>query len=703
MKTPGLKSRPNGDSTASGGSNTSNIFKSIVDSPAKASPEKKIAPLNRTASPTKDDGPRPNPFAALQVPKSPTKPDVSPSSPTTANFAFTPNATSSVFGSMPAYIPNTFSPKPASDGPSTGTSNSAGPQSAVIKPPTFNLSGGDLMSQFAAKAKEDAKKFEKERMERERDEDMDSDEDPAEWEANWRAKEEAKKKNLENLSKSGKGFFFNAKKSDSTNSSTSGSGSESSAPAVGSQSTTAPIPLFGQPVQSSGNSVFNSRASTPGAFGSSTGSVLDGHISGQPLSGGLFFHLSDADSGADSGQADEDSVSTSDPEEDSENRDPNYDPDEESGSGPGTPVEETGVGIASTKKQTSSAPVSSVSPTPGGQLGISNSGTSTPGRSLFDRIQMDSNGKPVRQLSTEDQENTPPAATTNVFNPFSSLSQTSPAPANHTWNPNTPILFANTTPSPSGSVTPTRPPTSNFFGNTTPTPSANTNPTVSITEATPTRAPTSNMFGNINSGSTPNSPFSGLFGSSSQPPTSGGPTSGGVGFNFGQPSATSSLFPSAAASTTTSRATSPGNTTDGDSAAEDPDAENHEQLDLTSDGPGTEEEEKIYEVRAKATKWIAKEGDTPGAWKAMGVGFLRVFKHKETGATRVVLRAEPRGHIALNKALLANVDYKADNKTVKLLAAADVENGLETWILQVKTPEMAEALAKVLESNKPSE
>jgi len=111
----------------------------------------------------------------------------------------------------------------------------------------------------------------------------------------------------------------------------------------------------------------------------------------------------------------------------------------------------------------------------------------------------------------------------------------------------------------------------------------------------------------------------------------------------------------------------------------------------------------IHEVRAKATKWIAKEGDTPGAWKAMGVGPLRVFKHKETCATRLVLRAEPRGNIVLNKALLAKVDYKADNKTVKLLAAADGGNGLETWILQVKTQEMAEALAKVLESNKPSE
>ena len=79
-----------------------------------------------------------------------------------------------------------------------------------------------------------------------------------------------------------------------------------------------------------------------------------------------------------------------------------------------------------------------------------------------------------------------------------------------------------------------------------------------------------------------------------------------------------------------------------------------------------------------------------------------MLKHKETGATRILLRGDPVGNIVLNKSLLAKVNYTADKKTVKLLAAADAGSGLETWILQVKTAEMAEALAEVLESNKPS-
>jgi hypothetical protein len=220
---------------------------------------------------------------------------------------------------------------------------------------------------------------------------------------------------------------------------------------------------------------------------------------------------------------------------------------------------------------------------------------------------------------------------------------------------------------------------------------------LSITEATPTKNSTSNLFFNFNnSDSTPKQPFSDLFGSSTIKATSGAPTS--AGFTFGSPGA--SLLPSAAASATTSRATSPGNTTDGASDYEDPDAEKNEQLDLTSGGPGEENEEAIHEVRAKANEFIPGEGDAPGSWKPKGVGILRVLKHKEMSATRLVLRGDPSGKVILNKSLLAKVNYTADKKTVKFLAAADGGSGLETWLLQVKTEAMAAELATVLEANK---
>jgi len=92
------------------------------------------------------------------------------------------------------------------------------------------------------------------------------------------------------------------------------------------------------------------------------------------------------------------------------------------------------------------------------------------------------------------------------------------------------------------------------------------------------------------------------------------------------------------------------------------------------------------------------KGKSP--WVTKGVGPLRVLKNKATGNVRLLLRAEPRGHVALNKALLPDVEYKANAKTVHTPTAKDDGSGLETWVLQVKKPEFAQQLAAVLEANK---
>ncbi len=136
-----------------------------------------------------------------------------------------------------------------------------------------------------------------------------------------------------------------------------------------------------------------------------------------------------------------------------------------------------------------------------------------------------------------------------------------------------------------------------------------------------------------------------------------------------------------------------------------------EQISLTEGGPGEEDEFVVHEVRAKAVKLVtgkedsdsesnAKDNKSP--WKIMGIGPLRVLRNKTTGVARVLLRAEPRGNIVLNKALLPQMTYKpdADGPYVKLAAAADSGKGLEIWMLQVKKKEAAQALATVLEDNK---
>lgn len=140
---------------------------------------------------------------------------------------------------------------------------------------------------------------------------------------------------------------------------------------------------------------------------------------------------------------------------------------------------------------------------------------------------------------------------------------------------------------------------------------------------------------------------------------------------------------------------------------EDGDAEAPQaQLSLTEGGPGEEDETIVHEVRAKAIKYIPIDKDADeddqkkSPWSTQGVGPLRVLKNKTTGTVRILLRAEPRGHIALNKALLSDVSYTAKDKTLNLMTSDDNGTGLETWVLQVKKPEFAQELASILEANK---
>ncbi|KAK4241287.1 hypothetical protein C8A03DRAFT_30508 [Achaetomium macrosporum] len=226
----------------------------------------------------------------------------------------------------------------------------------------------------------------------------------------------------------------------------------------------------------------------------------------------------------------------------------------------------------------------------------------------------------------------------------------------------------------------------------------------------------------------PTSGFNFSFGGSSQP--------GGAPVFSQNPPAASSIFgnslaPGGGTSTGTnspftfggasSLATTPAATTpepsakaeDGKETNADGDEAPQEQISLTDGGPGEEDESAVHEVRAKAVKLVtgpdsdedsgsnadkAKAKKSP--WKVQGVGPLRLLKHKTTGAVRMLLRAEPRGHVALNKTVLPDFSYKADNKYVKVTTATDDGKGLETWMLQVKTPAAAQALAEALEEHK---
>lgn len=705
------------------GSSTSNIFRNILDSPPKSpvkgSPERKMAGLPEKS---KDDTPRPNAFANLPRVSSPAK-------STIGSHLFGTKAPSTI----PLSSQNSFTPKSVSDSPSISTPNlantppaTAGSISTVQKPrvlklPTFN-NAADNFEYFSQQNKENEEKDLQKAIEA----DYDSEDDLEEFKAKWRADRLEKRKAIEAIGKNAPRFVPKTALSPDASSDTSSQQANMASvplPTAAETSTTSGslfVPNTSpQASNSISSSVNSSRTPTP-AFGSTTGSVLDGHTPAKPgMFSNIFGHLSDADSGkgGDADDESEDENETNDAEEDSETKDPTYQPNGEGASGPGTPAEETGPGLSSANKANPfTSTLSSASPsgtsTPKGSIfdrigpKESNGGTSNPTQGftggLFDRIgPKDGNGNIVRHKLSEEKENTQPS-TANPFgdmkNPFN---RTTGAPSDNTWKPDSPIRF--------GSATPRQE-------------DQDSAPTVSVTAATPTKTESpsnifgslnkstgsapkqlSNLFGNMGGDAKPAASLSSIFGT---PTNTTSLTSANVGFAFGASSTTSSLFPSAAVSATTSRATTPGGTTDGDgdnSGDGDAEQEKNPDFNLSTVGPGAEDEEVIHEIRAKALKFLQKEGgDNTNRWDSRGVGPLRVLKHKESGMSRVLLRMDPSGVIILNKALLPGVKYEQKEKTVRFLAALDDGAGMETWILQVKTPESAKALSEVLESNKPT-
>ncbi|KAM0344728.1 hypothetical protein ACHAPU_007323 [Fusarium lateritium] len=137
----------------------------------------------------------------------------------------------------------------------------------------------------------------------------------------------------------------------------------------------------------------------------------------------------------------------------------------------------------------------------------------------------------------------------------------------------------------------------------------------------------------------------------------------------------------------------------------DEEGEKHEQVNLAENLE--QDEDVMHDVRAKVLKFMPageksddKKPKSQSPWSTQGVGALRLLKHKETNIVRLLLRAEPRGHIAMNRAVLSDMSYKADKKYVKMTTSNEKGDGLETWMIQVKTADMAKEFAEALEKNK---
>ena len=614
--------------------------------------------------------------------------------------------------------------------------------------PTFeNASSANFLSQFAKAADENNKK----EKARRKAEDFDSDEDnETAWEQRDAEEQRAKKQILEEGQKGKIAKFVPGKGFSLTNVDT-----EKDDTNVVPRREAAPVTPFAFGT-SSPNQIIPKSSEHPmneNIFGKIQGPklgvkdknfeyTLNSHVSvlsksshALPNGHNIFGHLSDAESGAEGSKTgDADDEETASEEEDngldggagSVNK---YTPDV-------PPTEIVEAAKPSLFTTTSSVDLCAASDADRFEH---NSSLST-GRSLFDRISKDENGNAIREIpppadskagsltnsdpsaatqstigiTSETSDNplpvsSPPTVTSNIPrqsspalnetgknqtplvskpNIFGHLSSTGSTPpksgpaigptGDHTWKVGSPIAFGVSSTGPPEltftSPSPSKPTLGGLFGS----PPADQNadhsakPTASLFSITPSKAAGTSDFG----------------------------------FNFGGPPKppTASLIPPVTAtSNTTSRATSPGVTTGGESANEsladgvnDDDVEKHEQLDLASGGPGEEDEDVLFLVKAKALLY----DPSSKSWPGQGVGILRILKHRETSKARVLMRQDPSGKIVLNAALLGGIKYEnTQPKTVKMAAATDAGK-LATWMIRTGKDEDATELAQILEANK---
>ncbi|KAF7590411.1 hypothetical protein BBP40_002867 [Aspergillus hancockii] len=669
--------RVNGDST------TASIFaqsfsKSKSSESSIESAVTGAQPATPSFRPSTPDSDTPALFSTTPV-SSPPKPLFATSTTTKDSSSSTSLFSQSAPASKPTFSASTSSPsttsnpfvlKPSGD---KGSGSAPAPLPGI---PKFSAGATNFFSQFTAKAEKDAKKEKAKR----KAEDFDSDEeDEAEWERRdaeeQRKKKEALKSQPTKRSRfvPGRGFVFE----DEDESSDTSDKAEK------------------PPTLSASTSVFDKKTDSPAKSNN-----IFGHLSATPSEADENDDADDTEEASAAGEDPEDtfkdtSLSPTSDDESSEGARAT-EPNAVSGSGAENSVNDSsddGDLTKALKRSKQDKTATSDQSASDGSAG---------GRSLFDRVEYNQDGKPRRE---NDEEQKPLSTFFNSSKYASSFN-----------SPGTPNLFPPTSSKPEaekGDTPTSKPATPNPFANLFGSPSTSAAPTPSIFAPNASKAGTDNTWkmnspikfatdtnAAFTSKPTPaadsSKPFSSLFGAPpTSKPASSGTGSPSPGFSFGGPSQPASfLAPSTISSAAASRASTPGVTSDtGAEESGDGDAaESLPQVNLAQSRAGEENEDVVIEARARGLK-LTKEG-----WDSQGVGFLRVLKDRTTSRGRVILRADPSGKVVLNVSLVKEITYTVKGNSVHFLVPQS-EGPPEQWAIRVKKEE-AERLGSAMEETK---
>lgn len=606
--------------------------------------------------------------------------------------------TSNIFKSM---IPGAASSAtPASGGPvfaptKSTTPPSSPPKAAAAQLPKFEVpkfggAGGSFMNAFAKSSAANAKKFEQEAKEKRKAEEFDSDEDDEEaWNKKYEEEQRAKKAKIDAAAKSSLAV-------------------PAFIPSASSSRSNSPF-TWGQPIKS---------IETNGSKSPELSSQLG---AGSSQSNAIEVESGEDTSGQESGNSGDDEaehVEDDEQQEDNEQEEDDDDEDDEAEDIPDIPPEDslfsriTGKTPSNKADQPILQPAANNSFKPGLMFG--NIGKGTPEQPTFSPFTPASNTMPKGDFVPTTKFNFTPAAVTSgsVFGSSmlgGSLKE-GPIPGEGLFGsrPSTPSnLDANKPFSGFGTTSTPKQPADNTYKQGTPIKfGSNANdssaPAVEVTAATPPARETPK-------------PFAGLFGQSS---TNTSSTNGAsLGFNFGTPSGGSQPAPgflSAAShlggtSAPSSRATSPGITSEAESVATDntEDYSQEPQTSLMSANSGEENEDILYESKAIISRMyreseIPEKSKVQKGWNKMGTGVIKLLKDRTSGKTRILFRAEPGANIILNTRLISGGSYKSQpagkNGAVTFPVATD--GGMQSWMIRVKSLDSAEQAAKAMEANK---
>ncbi|KAL9001005.1 MAG: hypothetical protein Q9169_000489 [Polycauliona sp. 2 TL-2023] len=347
------------------------------------------------------------------------------------------------------------------------------------------------------------------------------------------------------------------------------------------------------------------------------------------------------------------------------------------------------------------------------------------GRSLFDRIEKNPEGQPIKapkdiqdvdlgQSILKAPQNrglldsTKQAPGTNIFGGLNSTSTNSNAApsafnlfgkpsgsniaptanmdgskeveespsSDHTWKAGTPVKFSETSGAP------------NF----------------NLTSPSPSKTSLSGLFGSPKANSTIEAPAPFSFKPVDAPSTK----PAALTFGISAPPKDSLAPPSESHSESTSRATSPGAGESGNEASDQVhEDESHPDLDTTEANRAEEDEDTIFEVKAKAHKlteskyFNATTGkeDVTRQWTVQGVEQFRILQNRTTKKTRMLIKLKVNGRVILNAGLDKSLNYTlASSKVVRV--PVPTENKVESWTIQVGKENDAKELARLLEENK---